>query len=324
MATQELPTLVYHADWGITPEKRWSCRAVRQGNGYKVEAPEPVGDLGKLSNRIKNEIGATGVAVVGFDFPIGIPAKYGSLVGVTEFRPFLLRLGNQEYSDFYRICAEPSEISKHRPFYPYRSGGTKQSDLLSALGLTSFNDLRRTCERAYDGRKAACPLFWTLGASQVGRAAIIGWRDVITPALRNDPSVVLWPFDGSVDSLSKPGHIVILETYPAECYQWFFRDRPLKAKGELENRKRVGRDLLEWVGSAKAKVTPSTALERRIRAGFPAGDDAFDAVVGLFGMMDVLINGRSSGEPQDESITKLEGWIFGQSYGPNISSKPDR
>ena len=71
--------------------------------------------------------------------------------------------------------------------------------------------------------KRRCSLFWTLGPNQVGKAAIIGWRDVLTPALGSDKSVVLWPFDGSLDQLLKPGNVVIVETYPAECYGWFFQ-----------------------------------------------------------------------------------------------------
>jgi hypothetical protein len=40
--------------------------------------------------------------------------------------------------------------------------------------------------------------------------------------------------------------------------------------------------------------------------------DAFDATVGLFGMLEVLMDGRKPGDPNEESVRKLEGWIFGQ------------
>jgi hypothetical protein len=52
-------------------------------------------------------------------------------------------------------------------------------------------------------------------------------------------------------------------------------------------------------------------LRRAIDDGFP-NDDAFDATVGLFGMLEVLMNRRGSGEPDEDSVRKLEGWIFGQ------------
>jgi hypothetical protein len=54
-------------------------------------------------------------------------------------------------------------------------------------------------------------------------------------------------------------------------------------------------------------------LRRTIEDGFP-NDDAFDATVGLFGMLEVLMNRRGSGEPDEDSVRKLEGWIFGQCY----------
>ena len=171
---------------------------------------------------------------MGFDFPIGIPARYAALVGIEEFKSFLLQLGVGEFSDFFRIYIKSSEISKHRPFYPHKPGGTKHKDLFSALGLTCMDDLRRKCELGHDARRPACPLFWTLGGNQVGRAAIIGWRDVITPALRANRPPMLWPFDGTIDELLEPGNIVIVETYPAECYGWFFNGRPPKGKGKLQ------------------------------------------------------------------------------------------
>jgi hypothetical protein len=50
-----------------------------------------------------------------------------------------------------------------------------------------------------------------------------------------------------------------------------------------------------------------------IQRGFPEGDDAFDAVVGLFGMMEVVTGRRQPGEPTKDRIQILEGWILGQS-----------
>jgi hypothetical protein len=44
--------------------------------------------------------------------------------------------------------------------------------------------------------------------------------------------------------------------------------------------------------------------------GFPS-DDAFDATVGLFGVLAVLMT-RGSAEPDDERVRTVEGWIFGQ------------
>ena len=135
-----------------------------------------------------------------------------------------------------------SEISVQRPFYPFAPGQKRQAHLLSALGVDSIDDLRRECEKQQPGRRAACPLFWTLGANQVGKGAIIGWRDVLAPGLETG-DVLLWPFDGPLHELFQLGKIVIAETYPAECYGWFFG--PLKGKGRQEVRRTVSAPLLE-------------------------------------------------------------------------------
>ena len=47
----------------------------------------------------------------------------------------------------------------------------------------------------------------------------------------NEKPVLRWPFDGSLNDLLKPGSTVIVETYPAECYGWFFQGAPLLGKG---------------------------------------------------------------------------------------------
>jgi hypothetical protein len=50
---------------------------------------------------------------------------------------------------------------------------------------------------------------------------------------------------------------------------------------------------------------PRSLPSRTIEDGFPS-DDAFDATVGLFGMLEVLMGRRESGESEDEKVKKLE------------------
>jgi hypothetical protein len=49
-----------------------------------------------------------------------------------------------------------------------------------------------------------------------------------------------------------------------------------------------------------------------MQGGFPQGDDAFDAVVGLFGMLQVCLGQREPGGPDDRVILEIEGWILGR------------
>src|SRR5438093_6683504 len=136
MRTMNLPTVVCHADWGTDARKRWFSTAVRTSDSY--EAPRPrtrVGDHMEFLNRVRTEAGNDGTTVAGFDFPIGLPARYAAAIGVTEFKSFLLKIGQNQFPDFYRACERASDISLQRPFYPYRPGGTRHDHLVAALGL---------------------------------------------------------------------------------------------------------------------------------------------------------------------------------------------
>jgi hypothetical protein len=304
------PNLVYHADWSRDENKRWASKAVLKDAGhYAASAPRKVEAIASLISNIRIEIGQTGCAFFGLDFPIGIPAFYAQRAAIRSFKLLLPQLGKGEWENFYKVCNDASEISVHRPFYPEgRYKGRKTEDLFRALGASSMEPLLRACERGEGKRKKACSLFWTLGGNQVGKAAIIGWRDLLVPALRNDGTLKLWPFDGDLESLLVPGSLVVAETYPAECYGWFFRDSVVKS--DLSSRKMAGGDLLSW---AKAKgVVLHDDLNAEIQAGFISGDDAFDACVGLFGTLEVLLDNRASGEPDDLLVKSVEGWILGR------------
>lgn len=188
--------LVLHADWSINPKKRvLSCAYLQQNGCYRVYAPSTVGDPFSLLSWVKNQIGENSCAVMGFDFPIGIPEVYAYKCGIEDFLGTLPLFGKDVWKEFYNVAEKPDEISLYRPFYPNKPGNSRYSHLINAIGVNLIEDLRRICERRTSTRRAASPLFWTLGPQQVGKAAIIGWRDVLTSALR-DPLINLsiWPF----------------------------------------------------------------------------------------------------------------------------------
>jgi len=54
-----------------------------------------------------------------------------------------------------------------------------------------------------------------------------------------------------------------------------------------------------FAGSGDQGVTLANCLAEDIQSGFPQGDDAFDAVVGLFGMLQVCLGEHGSGEPKE-------------------------
>ena len=302
-----------HADWSTDPKHRWMATAVLSGRTWRVEAPEPVGDARAFVARQICVNGNAPRRLVGFDFPIGVPAAYGKRTGLANFRALLLAVGTGEWAQFFSVAKAAGEISSRRPFYPHASGGKKQQHLFDGLSVSGMTDLLRHCERATETRRAACSLFWTLGGNQVGKAAISGWREVVRPAL-TFPHVRLWPFEGALADLAAEGGVVICETYPGEAYAHvgvFFRAG--ESKRRQEDRQTKAEALLDW--AAASKVVLSDGASAAVRDGVGAsqyGDDQFDAFAGLLGMIEVVEGGRSEGVPADEDVRNWEGWILGQ------------
>jgi len=214
-----LPRLIVHADWGTGASKRQMALAVRDDGYYHLLPPESVGDLYELLPRLKESAGASETAVLGLDFPIGLPAAYASAAGISGFLDALPRFGSGEWRGFYEVAEAVDQISLRRPFYPARPGGTSHEQLLKGLGLGATDDLYRRCERRTPDRGAASFLFWTLGAKQVGKAAISGWRDLLAPGLADyGINLAIWPFAGTLRDLMHERMFVVVETYPAEAY----------------------------------------------------------------------------------------------------------
>lgn len=71
--------------------------------------------------------------------------------------------------------------------------------------------------------------------------------------------------------------------------------------------------MLAW--ATRVGVTLAPKLIAEVRDGFGAdkyGEDRFDAVVGLLGMIAVLLNLRKAGAPQTPDVQHVEGWILGR------------
>ncbi len=160
------------------------------------------------------------------------------------------------------------------------------------------------------------PVFWTLGANQSGKAAIAAWRDWLAPGLAAGAPYALWPFQGGIHALLAPGRAVLAEVYPAEA----LRHCGLRLRGS----KRVQPDraaLAEGIAAVLAarRVRPSSALTAMIADGFgrdPAGEDRFDSLIGLLGLIGVLDGHRPDTIPDDPAIRRWEGWVLGQSALP--------
>lgn len=307
--------LALHADWSMDARKRWMTQAVPLGQGWRVSAPVPVGPLDTWMTRLRQSSGDRAVAL-GVDLPLGLPRAYAQQLSSTPgFSAFLHGLSLED--DFFRVCATLDEIAPARPFYPQRgiAGMTRASHAL-ALGFADASGLSRLCDRATATRPAGAPLFWTLGANQTGKAAITAWRDWLLPTLAGPDAPRLWPFDGGFHALLATGAIVVAETYPAEA----MRQRGLRmggSKRRQSDRAALAPALLDALHTLGAH--PDDAMQHSIADGFgpdSAGEDRFDSVLGLLGLLAVLIGRQPDFIPDDPWVRRWEGWVLGQTDLP--------
>jgi hypothetical protein len=290
------PQRVIHADWSTAPKKRWTARAELQpGGSYLVGAPVIITPTELLTEA------RGGSTLIGFDFPIGLPAAYARRAGVSSFSEILLELGRGDWSSFFDVASERTEISLHRPFYPARPGHAKQAHLVEGLGLLSADELFRSCETA-SGRRA-CPMFWTLGGNQVGKAAISGWKEFLQPA-RAEGLVDVWPFDGPFDELLAREGTVVAETYPAIAYAKIGAALPStddgRGKRSRGSRAASAAGVVAWASGTGIGL--SQDLVRELHDGFGdrrTGEDRFDALAGLLGMIAIVEGHSETGVPDD-------------------------
>ena len=312
------PALIAHADWSKTPSKRWCSVAVLVDDGkYRATAPEQVGDVSTFFERLLHRANGGGV-FAGFDFPIGLPVAFAKRARIKDFREVLRRFGHRRWKDFYEPATSIDEISTTRPFYPAgKSKGKKKSSLTEKLRVADTTNLLRRCEVGHAHRSNAEILFWLVGAKQVGRAAINGWKELIVPALEREPSPVIWPFDGCLTDLIERRGITIAETYPSEFYGHLGLSVGKSSQSKTCQHTRAGdaQALLRWARKRSTHVRIDKPLREAIKDGFgsdKSGEDRFDAVVGLFGMIDVVIGELTEGVPSDPEIRNVEGWILGR------------
>ncbi len=301
------PVTVIHADWSKDERKRICAVANIGPDGARITH---IGPFHTLFPDLKC-LWQASPTVIGFDFPLGVPAHYGQRLAFSSFPDFLFNLDEAAFQKLGRPAERADEICVEKPFYPARPGGTKKFHLLDAHGAQA-QDLMRLCDRATADRPAACCLFWTLGANQVGRAAIGGWD--FLRKLKAHGELALWPFDGAVHDLVNRAPLTVVETYPADAYHQIGLRIPRRwSKRRQEDRLLLAEDLLGFCTGRKLDICPDVAA--LISDGFGAeatGEDYFDALTGLLGMLEVLEGRRPEGVCDDEGIKTWEGWIFGQ------------
>ena len=301
-----------HADWSLDPRKRWVTIARRQARQWHASAPRLVGDPATLAAHL---IAEGTPAALGLDLPLGVPRGFAETRPEQDFPAFLQGLAGNP--DFFAVSPSLESVSPARPFYPARGiKGMTRAAHAAALGLADAAGLSRLCDRATAERPAGAPVFWTLGANQSGKAAISAWRDWLAPALAAGAPLRLWPFAGGLQDLLRPGQLALAEVYPAES----LRHLGLKLAGSkrAEAPRRALAPALHD-SMAALHVTPDAALAEMIQTGFgadAAGEDRFDSLIGLLGLIGVVDGKRPDFIPEDPMIRRWEGWVLGQTALP--------
>lgn len=255
---------------------------------------------------------AGGAAVLGLDFPIGLPLGFVRAAGLHEggFLSFLERACD---GAFLTPAAALDEVSAARPFFPAGplAGRGLKAAFLARLGLDAETALR-LCDRRGATVRASCGLFWTLGADQVGKAAIAGWRDLLLPARRNGLPVAVWPFEGDLAALARPGRVVLAEAYPAEAYARIGLARPTR-KRDPTWRAAQAEAILAF--AAEHGISLTVQAVAAVRGGFglaPDGEDAFDSCLGALGMIPVAEGRHPEGPALPADVRAWEGWMLGR------------
>ncbi len=307
-----------HADWSVSPAKRWACSAGANGAGWHMQAPRPAPDLAELAASLRRE---DVPAVLGLDLPLGVPRHYAAQRPEAGFVDFLRGLAGDPR--FFTVNAVLQTVGLAAPFYPMRGlKGMTRASHAAALGLPDADALHRWCDRATATRPAGAPPFWTLGANQSGKAGLSAWRDWLAPALAADAPLDLWPFAGPLHGLLRAGRLAVAEVYPAEA----LRQLGLKLRGS--KRDRAARLTLAGPlreAMARLRVTPSRDLLDALADGFGAdasGEDRLDCTLGLLATIAVLDGHRADFIPKDAAVRSWEGWVLGQHELPAWLGQP--
>jgi hypothetical protein len=314
--------VLIHADWSGNAKasdrskKRQCVRADRTGSTYRVGAPRRIDDADAWLEGLVAEARAGAAVVVGFDFVIGLPESYARLASIASFVDFV----RVAPPSFFDLDEHVGSISLSQPFFPKNAGawstvtapkGEKLLAVAKAIGVDRVHDLLRRCEHATESRNAACSLFITSGAKQVGRAAGFGWREVIRPLFARHSDIVnIWPFHGELHDLVRPGTLTLVETCPAETYAHLGIGGD-SSKQNQAWRRHAGIPMLEVAGES---IVVDQALEAAIADGFgraKSGEDPFDALAGALGMVLIAVGRDSAPLPSSSIVREVEGWILG-------------
>jgi len=252
-----------------------------------------------------------GAVVIAIDAPLGVPGGYlkraRRALGLPANSSFL-ELLDAVSGDYFVPVKRPTQWHHLHPFF---------SVLPGEGGLGKFTAKARCrITREVDRRTSAKSPFITSGIpGTVGSGAIALWQQLKT--LRNEAprahDLKVWPFDGPLASLARPGQIILAETYPRACYSIALKDcaaleRPLMplAKTKRPARAAAIRALLQ----VRKRWAHPIRIDGRREA--ERGEDDFDACFTAVALLRALLDGTLM-QPTPFADPVAEGGILGLS-----------
>jgi hypothetical protein len=105
--TTSMFDMLVHADWSTNARKKWMTSAERIPQGWLITAPRLVPSA---SDFMDQWLFSDRTVLVGFDFPIGVPAAFGRRTGFDHFPEALTKFGIGEWASFFVIADRPEDI----------------------------------------------------------------------------------------------------------------------------------------------------------------------------------------------------------------------
>ncbi|HET6615906.1 MAG TPA: hypothetical protein VFH62_08465, partial [Dehalococcoidia bacterium] len=88
------------------------------GEVYRLAVPVQLEGTAHLVQTAA-QLAKGGGAVLGFDFPIGVPTANARAAGIDRFLNLLPELGSGSWREFFDIAERPNEVSIRRPRRAY-------------------------------------------------------------------------------------------------------------------------------------------------------------------------------------------------------------
>ncbi|MDX6369313.1 MAG: hypothetical protein QOG93_815 [Gaiellaceae bacterium] len=300
--------LIVCADWSKHPANRavWmAAPAIKEIRRLEPTPGEPW-TVARVLEHTTRLVGTAGSALVSFDAPIGVPdsylaaarAEFGASAAATFLDWLPLAAASCEFWDPVR---SPADWSVRRPFFVVPKG-KGSLDGFNGVAAAAGIELRRDVEFASQGKSVFA--FGLPG--QVAPAAQALWRELLKA--RNDfTSLVVWPFEGSLD-VREQGGLVVAENYPRAAYGTAL-SAELPAKPRALSKTKQPTRAAEVINLQTSLWLADSGVSLNDLPAAVASEDDFDALMTVTALLRLTLAGRPLTHSTPDCV--CEGGILG-------------